>query len=179
MSDDLFKPLDTVAEISELATEIVKLQTVVEEDRFDDELEEVVSLPAQVDDLVSLLYKVKSMKRAVQQIETKVKNSLSEKMQGKAKKLDNQIIIGKGTQTYKPYNVDKVLEYLGDDWKIAVRPSFRTTAIKKIAEERGDNPYVIFDSLFETVITGDVSIVPESKAPKKYAILDDGEEMNI
>ena len=100
-------------------------------------------------------------------------------MQGKAKKLDNQIIIGKGTQTYKPYSVDKVLEYLGDDWKVAVRPSFRTTAIRKIAEERGDNPYVIFDSLFETVITGDVSIVPETKAPKKYLNLNDGEEMDI
>ena len=179
MSDDLFKPLDSIAEISDVAKEIVRLQTVVEEERFDDELEEVMFLPTEVNDLVSLLYKVKSMKRAVQQIETKVKNSLSEKMQGKAKRLDNQIIIGKGTQTYKPYSVDKVLEYLGDDWKVAVRPSFRTTAIRKIAEERGDNPYVIFDSLFETVITGDVSIVPETKAPKKYLNLNDGEEMDI
>ena len=72
-----------------------------------------------------------------------------------------------------------MLDYLGDDWKTAVRPAFRTTAIKAIAKERGDNPYVIFDSLFETVVTGDVSIVPENKAPKKYQILDDGEEMSI
>ena len=37
----------------------------------------------------------------------------------------------------------------------------------------------IFDSLFETIITGDVSIVPEGKAPKKYQTLKDGEEMDI
>ena len=157
----------------------MQIETTVETDRFDDSLTELFdNLPSNPDELLSLLYKVKTVKRAVQNIETKVKNELSEKMQGKAVRLGEDVVIGKGTNTYKPYNVDKVLEYLGDDWRTAVRPSFRTTAIRKIAEERGDNPYVIFDSLFETVITGDVSIVPINKAPKKYQNLNDGEEMS-
>ena len=148
---------------------------------MEDELAEVTeeNLPTTNLELIELLYKVKSVKRAVTTLETRLKNTLSSNMQGKATKIGNDVVIGKGTNTYKPYSVDKVLEYLGDDWKTAVRPSFRTTAIKKIAEDRGDNPYVIFDSLFETIITGDVSIVPQSKAPKKYQSLQDGEEMNI
>ena len=175
------KPINSVAEITDLVKEIVNLNYSVEQDRLDDELAEVTEekLPTSNSDLVELLYKVKSVNRAVTTLETKVKNELSVNMQGKATKIGNDVLIGKGTNTYKPYNVDKVLEYLGDDWKIAVRPSFRTTAIKKIAEERGDNPFVIFDSLFETIITGDISIVPEGKAPKKYQTLKDGEEMDI
>ena len=55
----------------------------------------------------------------------------------------------------------------------------RTTAIKAIAKERGDNPFVSCDRLIETVTTGEISIVPMMKAPKKYQSLDDGEEMEI
>jgi hypothetical protein len=175
------KPITSITEITTLVNEIVELNYSVDEDRLEDELLEVTEekFPTTNPDLVELLYKVKSVKRAVGLLESKIKNQLSVNMQGKAQKIGNDVLIGKGTNTYKPYNVDKVLEYLGDDWKIAVRPSFRTTAIKKIAEERGDNPFVIFDSLFETIITGDVSIVPEGKAPKKYQSLSDGEEMDI
>ena len=175
------KPIKSIAEITDIVKEIVALNYSVDEDRLDDELAEVTeeNLPTTNLELIELLYKVKSVKRAVTTLETRVKNTLSSNMQGKATKIGNDVVIGKGTNTYKPYSVDKVLEYLGDDWKTAVRPSFRTTAIKKIAEDRGDNPYVIFDSLFETIITGDVSIVPQSKAPKKYQSLQDGEEMNI
>lgn len=175
------KPIKSIAEITDIVKEIVALNYSVDEDRLEDELAEVTeeNLPTTNLELIELLYKVKSVKRAVTTLETRVKNTLSSNMQGKATKIGNDVVIGKGTNTYKPYSVDKVLEYLGDDWKTAVRPSFRTTAIKKIAEDRGDNPYVIFDSLFETIITGDVSIVPQSKAPKKYQSLQDGEEINI
>lgn len=175
------KPIKSIAEITDLVKEIVALNYSVDDDRLEDELAEVTeeNLPTTNLELIELLYKVKSVKRAVTTLETRLKNTLSSNMQGKATKIGNDVVIGKGTNTYKPYSVDKVLEYLGDDWKTAVRPSFRTTAIKKIAEDRGDNPYVIFDSLFETIITGDVSIVPQSKAPKKYQSLQDGEEMNI
>ena len=175
------KPIKSIAEITDLVKEIVALNYSVDDDRLEDELAEVTeeNLPTTNLELIELLYKVKSVKRAITTLETRVKNTLSSNMQGKATKIGNDVVIGKGTNTYKPYSVDKVLEYLGDDWKTAVRPSFRTTAIKKIAEDRGDNPYVIFDSLFETIITGDVSIVPQSKAPKKYQSLQDGEEMNI
>ena len=175
------KPIKSIAEITDIVKEIVALNYSVDEDRLEDELAEVTeeNLPTTNLELIELLYKVKSVKRAVTTLETRVKNTLSSNMQGKATKIGNDVVIGKGTNTYKPYSVDKVLEYLGDDWKTAVRPSLRTTAIKKIAEDRGDNPYVIFDSLFETIITGDVSIVPQSKAPKKYQSLQDGEELNI
>ena len=147
---------------------------------MDDELAEVTEekLPTSNSDLVELLYKVKSVKRAITTLETKVKNELSVNMQGKATKIGNDVLIGKGTNTYKPYNVDKVLEYLGDDWKIAVRNILELLLLRKLLRKE-DNPFVIFDSLFETIITGDVSIVPEGKAPKKYQTLKDGEEMDI
>ena len=176
------KPIESIAQITDLVKDIVALNYSVgdEDGRLMDELAEATEgLPTTNPELIELLYKVKSVKRAVTTLETKVKNSLSSNMQGKATKIGQDVVIGKGTNTYKPYDVEKVLNYLGDDWKMAVRPSFRITAIKKIAEDRGDNPFVIFDSLFETVITGDVSILPQAKAPKKYQSLEDGEEMNI
>ena len=175
------KPITSITEITDLVNEIVQINYSVDEENVKEEIDFASKdrLPATNPELVELLYKIRTVKRAVTTLESKVKNNLSGNMQGKALKHGNDVVIGKGTNTYKPYSVDKVLDYLGDDWKIAVRPSFRTSAIRKIAEERGDNPYVIFESLFETIITGDISIVPQSKAPKKYQSLTDGEEKEI
>ena len=63
------------------------------QDRLDDELAEVTEekLPTSNSDLVELLYKVKSVKRAVTTLETKVKNELSVNMQGKATKIGNDV----------------------------------------------------------------------------------------
>lgn len=171
--------ISTVADILTTVNDINNFQ-YDETETKDVSLEEVSdSFPKEISDKIDLLYKIKSVKRAVTTLETELKNALAYEMQGKARKVGNEVVIGKGTNTYKPYDVNKVLDFLGEDWKVAVRPEFRTTAIKKIAEERGLNPYVIFDSLFETIVTGDISIVPESRAPKKYQSLNDGEEMNI
>lgn len=173
------KEINNVSDILDTVKEITDFQ-YDDTDTRDESLEEVkANFPQSTQEVMDLLYKVKSVKRAVTLLETELKNKLAYDLQGKAKRVGNEIVIGKGTNTYKPYDVDKVLDYLGDDWKTAVRPAFRTTAIKAIAKERGDNPFVIFDSLFETVVTGDVSIVPENKAPKKYQSLNDGEEMSI
>ena len=42
--------------------------------------------------------------------------------------------------SYKPYDKEKVLDYLGDDWRTVVRPEFRVTGVKAVAESRGDDP---------------------------------------
>ena len=67
------------------------------------------------------------------------------------------------------------MDYVGDDWKLVVNPTFRTTGIKALAKQRGDNPQVIFESLFEQVENDTVTILPEMKAPKYLQKLDDGE----
>ena len=171
--------INSVSEIVDTVKEITQYQ-YIDDDARDESMEEIkAKFPQSTQEQIELLYKIKSVKRAVTSLETELKNQLAYDMQGKAKKVGSEVVIGKGTNTYKPYDIEKVLDYLGDDWKQAVRPAFRTTAIKHIAKERGDNPYVIFDSLFETVTTGDISIVPQMKAPKKYQSLDDGEEMSI
>lgn len=173
------KEINNVSDILETVKEITAFQYDDTNTR-DESLEEVkANFPQSTHEVMDLLYKVKSVKRAVTLLETELKNKLAYDLQGKAKRVGNEIVIGKGTNTYKPYDTNKVLDYLGDDWREAVRPAFRTTAIKAIAKQRGDNPFVIFDSLFETVVTGEVSIVPEGKAPKKYQSLSDGEEMSI
>ena len=173
------RELSSVEEIVDTVKDITTYQ-YIDDDARDESMEEIkAKFPTSTQEQVELLYKVRSVKRAVAQLETELKNTLAYEMQGKAKKIGNEVVMGKGTNTYKPYDVDKVLDYLGDDWKEAVRPAFRTTAIRHIAKERGDNPFVIFDSLFETITTGEISIVPEMKAPKKYQSLNDGEEMDI
>tara|TARA_B100000029_G_scaffold265269_1_gene261436 strand:- start:3972 stop:4505 length:534 start_codon:yes stop_codon:yes gene_type:complete len=173
------KELSSVEEIVDTVRDITQYQ-YIDDDARDESMEEIkAKFPQSTQEQVELLYKVRSVKRAVAQLETELKNTLAYEMQGKAKKVGNEVVIGKGTNTYKPYDVERVLDYLGDDWRDAVRPAFRTTAIRHIAKERGDNPFVIFDSLFETITTGEISIVPEMKAPKKYQSLNDGEEMEI
>ena len=87
------KPINSVAEITDLVKEIVNLNYSVEQDRLDDELAEVTDekLPTSNSDLVELLYKVKSVKRAITTLETKVKNELSVNMQGKATKIGHYV----------------------------------------------------------------------------------------
>ena len=65
-----------------------------------------------------------------------------------------------------PYDNDKVLEWLGDDWKAAVRPAFRTSAIRKIAEERGQKPNVVIESLFNRVEGTGLDVNPLERSPK-------------
>ena len=89
-------PINSVAEITDLVKEIVNVSYSVDDDQLDDELAEVTAekLPTSNADLVELLYKVRSVKRAITTLETKVKNELSVNMQGKATKLGRDVLIG-------------------------------------------------------------------------------------
>ena len=101
---------------------------------------------------------------------------LGDRYSGQAIKNAGKVIVGIPTMSYKPYDKEKVLDYLGDDWRSVVRPEFRVTGVKAVAESRGDDPNVIMESLFERVITNNsVTILPESKAPKYLQELDEGE----
>ena len=75
-----------------------------------------------------------------------------------------------------PYDSDKVVEWLGDDWKSAVRPNFRTTAIRKIAEDRGQNPNVVIESLFDRVEGTGLDVNPLDRSPKFIQNLLDEDE---
>ena len=78
------------------------------------------------------------------------------------------------------YDKEKVLDYLGEDWRAVVRPEFRITGVKAVAESRGDDANVIVESLFQKVITNNnLTILPESKAPKWMKELEDGEEQDL
>ena len=72
-----------------------------------------------------------------------------------------------------------MLEYLGEDWKHVVRPEFRITGIQAIARQRGQDPWVIMESLFEQVEVPGVNIVPVNKAPKYLQDLDEAELIQI
>ena len=44
---------------------------------------------------------------------------------------------------------EKVLDYLGEDWRAVVRPEFRITGVKAVAESRGDDANVIVTKFIE------------------------------
>ena len=71
-----------------------------------------------------------------------------------------------GAKKFVPYDSDKIIDFLGDDWKKAVRPAFRVTAIKAIAEERGLDSKVIVESLFDRVETENLEVNPLDRSPK-------------
>jgi len=148
---------------------------------YDEDLEtndeDIVDLefPEDIVDFMTLQEKVADVARAVKLVQKKMKDELAYRYQGKAVRLPNKVIVGKPSKSYKPYDKDRVLEYLGDDWKEVVRPEFRITGVKAVAKQRGDDPNVIMESLFETVLTNEVSILPEMKAPKYLQNLEIGE----
>ena len=119
---------------------------------------------------------IDSMRSDLSLLKSYVDQRIRGRLTGKAFRFGDRIYRGKNASKLVPYDTDKILEFLGDDWKAAVRPAFRTTAIRAIAEQRGLNPKVIMESLFERVITNNaVTILPESKAPKYLQELDEGE----
>ena len=82
-----------------------------------------------------------------------IKKILSDRLQGNvyksAQRFNDDIVIGRPKYKWKPYDKNKVLEYLGEDWKHVVRPEFRITGIQAIARQRGQDPWVIMESLFD------------------------------
>ena len=104
-----------------------------------------------------------------------IKKILSDRLQGNvyksAQRFNDDIVIGRPKYKWKPYDKNKVLEYLGEDWKHVVRPEFRITGIQAIARQRGQDPWVIMESLFEQVEVPGVNIVPVNKAPKYFTRL--------
>ena len=112
-----------------------------------------------------------------------IKKILSDRLHGNvyksAQRFNDDIVIGRPKYKWKPYDKNKVLEYLGEDWKHVVRPEFRITGIQAIARQRGQDPWVIMESLFEQVEVPGVNIVPVNKAPKYLQDLDEEELIQI
>ena len=135
-----------------------------------------LEFPEDIQEFMLLLSRVEDIISAGRKIKEKMTIEFGDRYSGQAIKNAGKVIIGRPTMSYKPYDKEKVLDYLGDDWRNVVRPEFRITGVKAIAEKRGDDPNVIIESLFERVITNNaVTILPESKAPKYLQEIDEGE----
>lgn len=135
-----------------------------------------LEFPEDIQEFMLLLSRVEDIISAGRKIKEQMTIELGDRYSGQAIKNAGKVIIGRPTMSYKPYDKEKVLDYLGDDWRNVVRPEFRITGVKAIAEKRGDDPNVIVESLFEKVITNNaVTILPESKAPKYLQEIDEGE----
>lgn len=131
--------------------------------------------PTDIHKFMELMDKVDQVSKAVREIKADMKLKLADSFGDQAVRVGNRIIVGKKSKTWKPYDKHRVMDYVGDDWKLVVNPTFRTTGIKALAKQRGENPQVIFESLFEQVENDTVTILPEMKAPKYLQKLDDGE----
>ncbi len=110
-----------------------------------------------------------------------IDNRLRGLLKNKAFRMAGRIFRGRNTNKWVAYDKQKVMDWLGDDIKIAVNPTFRTSAIKAIAKERNQNPSVIMESLFELQETTTLEVLPVDKAPKfiKDTLDKDGKDMKI
>ena len=131
--------------------------------------EEIYQIIKGIDSISSNLRKAKKV----------LGDALSGNLYNSAKRIGDDIIVGKPKFTWKPYDKKKVIDYLGDDWELVVNPTFRITGIKAVAQRRGQDPWVILESLFEQVETPGVNILPAYKAPKYMQELDDGEVIDL
>lgn len=148
---------------------------MVETDDDDSKISYWEDYPTDIHKFMQLMDRVDQISKAVRQLKADMKLKLAEQLSDQAVRVGNRIIVGKTSKTWKPYDKYKVMDYVGDDWKQVVNPTFRTTGIKALAEQRGQDPNVIFESLFEQVENDTVTILPEMKAPKYLQELDDGE----
>lgn len=144
--------------------------------------EDIVDLafPEDIEEFMTLMRRVEDTISAGRKIKEQMQIELGKRYEGKVVREGRDVIVGRPSTTYKPYDKEKVLDYLGDDWRMVVRPEFRVTGIKAVAKERGQDPDVIVESLFQRVITNNnISILPESKAPKWMKELEQGEERSL
>ncbi len=148
---------------------------MVESDDDDSKVSYWEEYPTDIHKFMELMDRVDQVSRAVREIKADMKLKLVDSFGDQAVRVGNRIIVGKKSKTWKPYDKNKVMDYVGDDWKLVVNPTFRTTGIKALAEQRGQDPKVIFESLFEQVENDTVTILPEMKAPKYLQKLNDGE----
>lgn len=109
---------------------------------------------------------IDSMRSDLSLLKSLVDSRIRGRLTGKAFRWGDKVYRGRNGSKLVPYSKDKILDFLGDDWRIAIRPEFRTTAIKAIAKERGLDEKVIMESLFERVETEQLDVVPVNKAPK-------------
>ena len=82
-------------------------------------------LPTEAHDVMHLLHQVESIKRACNEAIKDIKDELLDRYSGKVVRVGEKILIGKHGRQWKPLDSDKVLDYLGSDYRQAVRPSFR------------------------------------------------------
>ena len=138
-------------------------------------------LPKDTHDVMHLLHQVESIKRACNEAIKDIKDELLERYSGKVVRVGEKILIGKHGRQWKALDSDKVLDYLGSDYSEAVRPSFRKGGIEAVAKKRGDNPKVIWDSLFYEELTETLTIldVNNPKTPKYMKEMKDLQEKDV
>ena len=158
----------------------VKMSREIDNTENIDEITYYDEYPMQnINHFMELMGRVEQVKRAVTKIQADMKKVLADEFKDTAVRVGDKIIVGKPQKTWKPYDKNKVMDYVGDDWKLVVNPTFRTTGIKALAEQRGQDPNVIFESLFYADESGNVTILPESKAPKYLQKLEHMEKMYL
>ena len=143
--------------------EIAKRQRILYGDEALD-LDEYEGLTAE--DLVRLRDEIDMLNRDARALKSWIDDRIRGLLTNKVMRFGDRVFRGRNSSKLVPFSDDKVIEFLGDDWEAAIRPQFRTTAIKAIAEERGLNPKVILESLFERVETENLEVNPLNKSPK-------------
>ena len=169
--------------MQEEAFEIVE---VFKQDRENpDNKDEIIKhrdmLHTEAHDVMHLLHQVESIKRACNEAIKDIKDELLERYNGKVVRVGEKILIGKHGRQWKAHDNDKVLDYLGSDYRQAVRPSFRKGGVEAVAQKRGDNPKVIWDSLFYEELTETLTIldVNNPKTPKYMKEMNDLQEKDV
>ena len=120
----------------------------------------------QTTELVLLRDEIDNMSLDLRLLKRFIDQRLRGRLENKAFRFTNRVFRGRNQRKLVPYDSEKVIKWLGDDWNMAVRPAFRTSAIRKIAEDRGENPNVVIESLFESVETSNLDVNPVERSPK-------------
>ena len=169
-----------------MQNEAFEIVEVFKQDRENpDNKDEIIKhrdmLPTEAHDVMHLLHQVESIKRACNEAIKDIKAELLERYSGKVVRVGEKILIGKHGRQWKAHDNDKVLDYLGSDYRQAVRPSFRKGGVEAVAKKRGDNPRVIWDSLFYEELTETLTIldVNNPKTPKYMKEMDDLQEKDV
>ena len=106
--------------------EIAKRQRILYGDEALD-LDEYEGLTAE--DLVRLRDEIDMLNRDARALKSWIDDRIRGLLTNKVMRFGDRVFRGRNSSKLVPFSDDKAIEFLGDDWKAAIRPQFRTTAI--------------------------------------------------
>lgn len=111
-------------------------------------------LPADDEELWVLIGRVEAVARAARELAEDLRAGLARRLDGAALRFGDTILVASPQRTDRLVDPDALIDWLGDDWAtvipVTASTRVRRRALEAVAEKRGVDPEVVWDTFVET-----------------------------